>query len=90
MSSYDNGGWLKPGWLSRRHANRRPEPVTRPEPDQRRIAQLERELGIGQPNPELERGIREDRTICLIKDCDGSTEEIRTWSGLLMRRVHLH
>ncbi|MFE0794771.1 hypothetical protein [Streptomyces mutabilis] len=90
MSGYENGGWLKPGWLTRRNTSGRPEPVIRPKPDQRRIAQLERELGIGQPNPEPERGIREDRTVCLIKNCDGNTEEIRTWSGFLMRRIHVH
>lgn len=90
MSRYDNGGWLKPGWLRFHNTSGRAEPVTRPKPDQRRIADLERELGIGQPDPEPERGIREDRTVCLIKDCDGSTEEIRTWSGFLVRRVHLH
>ncbi|MFG3127352.1 hypothetical protein ACGFZU_06580 [Streptomyces tendae] len=90
VSGYDNGGWLKPGWFSRRNTSGHPEPVTRHKPDQRRIAQLERDLGIGQPDPEPERGIREDRTVCLIKDCGGSTEEIRTWSGFLVRRIHLH
>ncbi|EFE65775.1 predicted protein [Streptomyces viridosporus ATCC 14672] len=61
-----------------------------PSPDYQRIAQLERELGIGQTEPEPERGIREDRTVCLIKNCDGDDYEIRTWSGFLVRRVHEH
>nr|WTC12552.1 hypothetical protein OHA15_33940 [Streptomyces anthocyanicus] len=61
-----------------------------PAPDYQRIAQLERELGIGQPNPEPERAVYPGPPVCLIKDCDGDTEEIRTWSGLLMRRIHLH
>jgi len=61
-----------------------------PSPDYQRIAQLERELGIGEPPPEPERGIRADRTVCLIKDCDGTDTEIRTWSGLLAYRIHEH
>ncbi|MET8378039.1 hypothetical protein [Streptomyces microflavus] len=61
-----------------------------PSPDYQRIADLERELGIGQPAPEPERGIREDRTVCLIENCDGETEEIRSWSGLLIQRIHQH
>ena len=59
-------------------------------PDYARIAQLERELGIGQPESEPERGIREDRTVCLIKNCDGDTTELRTWQGQLIRRIHNH
>lgn len=55
-------------------------------PDYQRIAQLERELGIGQPEP----GIRPDQTVCLIKNCTGSDHEIRTWTGLLVRRIHEH
>lgn len=61
-----------------------------PNTDYARIAQLERELGIAQPHPEPERGIREDRTACLIKDCDGDTTELRTWQRLLIMRIHNH
>jgi hypothetical protein len=61
-----------------------------PQPDYQRIAQLERELGIGQPPSEPERGIRSDRTVCLIKNCDGDDYEIRTWSDVLIRRIHEH
>lgn len=62
-------------------------PETRPRPDHAKIARLERELGIGQPS---EQGIRPDRTVCLIKDCDGDTEEVRTWAGQLIFRIHQH
>ncbi len=61
-----------------------------PTPDYQRIAQLEHELGIGQTSPEPERGIRPDRTVCLIKDCTGDDFEIRNWAGLLLRRIHHH
>lgn len=90
MSSYENGGWLKPGWITHRNSSGRPEPVVPPQPDYGRIDQLERELGIGDPPPEPERGIREDRTVCLIKSCDGDTTELRTWQGRLIRRIHEH
>ncbi|WP_069751585.1 hypothetical protein [Streptomyces sp. EN16] len=59
-------------------------------PDYQRIAHLERELGIGQAEPEPERGVYPDKTVCLIKNCGGSNHEIRTWTGLLTRRVHQH
>ncbi|TGB13859.1 hypothetical protein [Streptomyces sp. MZ04] len=59
-----------------------------PAPDYALIDRLERELGIGQPEPE--RPIRSGRTVCLIKDCDGDTTELRTWQGLLIMRVHDH
>lgn len=59
-----------------------------PAPDYHRIAELERELGIGHPEPE--RPIRHGRTVCLIKDCDGETTETRSWSGVLIRRDHEH
>ncbi|MFC8986030.1 hypothetical protein [Streptomyces sp. NPDC057115] len=61
-----------------------------PAPDYAKIAQLERELGVGQPDPEPERAVYPAPPVCLIKDCDGQTEEIRTYSGLLLRRIHLH
>ena len=57
-------------------------------PDYRRIADLERELGIG--DDPTEPGMRPDKTVCLIKNCDGQTAELRTWSGLLIRRRHVH
>ena len=57
-------------------------------PDYQRIAQLEHELGIGQPEPE--RGICPASPVCLIKNCDGDDHEIRTWSGILLRRYHQH
>ncbi|MEU5772716.1 hypothetical protein ABZ819_05345 [Streptomyces venezuelae] len=59
-----------------------------PTPDYQLIDRLERELGIGQSKPE--RPMRTGRTVCLIKDCDGDTSEYRTWSGVLVRRIHEH
>lgn len=59
-----------------------------PAPDYQRIAQLERELGIDQP--ETERSVPTARPVCLIKDCTGSDYEIHTWSGVVLRRVHEH
>lgn len=59
-------------------------------PDYQRIAQLERELGIGQPKAEPERGVYPAPPICLIKNCTGDDYEIRNWAGLLLRRVHQH
>ncbi|SDL28540.1 hypothetical protein [Streptomyces indicus] len=53
-------------------------------PDYEKIARLERELGIGQPEPAGRIGPR----VCLTKDCEGETEEARTWSGLLIRISH--
>ncbi|MFE2973369.1 hypothetical protein [Streptomyces sp. NPDC059258] len=61
-----------------------------PSPDYHRIADLERELGIGQPEPGPERGVYPDKLVCLIKNCDGTDYEIRTWAGLLTRRIHQH
>ncbi|MFC8985983.1 hypothetical protein [Streptomyces sp. NPDC057115] len=55
-------------------------------PDCDRIARLERELGIG--NVEPERPIRRAPSVCLTKGCAGDTEEIRTWSGVLAMRIH--
>jgi len=54
--------------------------------DYDRIARLERELGIGDVEPE--RLVRRTPSVCLLKDCAGETTEIRTWSGTLARRIH--
>lgn len=59
-------------------------------PDYERIAQLERELGIGQPEPEPEQAVQPGPPVCLIKNCGGDDYEIRNWTGLLVRRVHRH
>jgi hypothetical protein len=62
--------------------------MSTPKPDHHRIAQLERELGIG--NGPAERGIRPD-PVCLVKNCnDADVTEIRLWSGQLIRRIHQH
>lgn len=57
-----------------------------PTPDYQYIARLERELGIGRPEPE--RPVRES-PVCLVKDCDGGAQ-VRAWSGQLLRRIHNH
>lgn len=54
-----------------------------PRPDYARINQLERELGLVDERP-----IRAPR-VCLAKGCDGG-DEVRTWSGMLLARVHDH
>ncbi|MFF3998540.1 hypothetical protein ACFYX8_35190 [Streptomyces cyaneofuscatus] len=61
-----------------------------PSPDYQRIAALERELGIGQTEDEPKRAVYPDKAVCLIKNCDGSDYEIRTWAGPLLRRIHQH
>lgn len=61
-----------------------------PIPDYQQIDRLERELGIGQPPPVPERPMRSGRAVCLIKDCDGTDTDLRTWSGVLVRRFHDH
>jgi hypothetical protein len=58
-----------------------------PQPDYQRIDQLERELGIG--GHAEERGIRPD-PVCLVKNCDADTVDLRLWSGQLIRREHRH
>lgn len=54
-------------------------------PDYGRIAQLERELGLASEKP-----ILRPEPVCLIKGCDGPTDEIRSWSGYLIARLHQH
>ncbi|MGW6946210.1 hypothetical protein ACWGHD_04705 [Streptomyces xanthophaeus] len=63
-------------------------PAPRPRPNYRRIAQLERELGFAEPS-EVERPIRGEK-VCLVKGCDGPTDEARDWSGILLTRYHWH
>lgn len=59
-----------------------------PAPDHALIDKLERELGIGQREPE--KPMRPSPTVCLIKDCDGVDTDVRTWQGFLIMRVHEH
>ncbi|MFF9279546.1 hypothetical protein [Streptomyces griseosporeus] len=61
---------------------RQPAPSP-PRPDYARINQLERELGLIDERP-----LRSHRTVCLTKNCAGSTQELRTWSGQLIRHIH--
>ncbi|MET9140539.1 hypothetical protein [Streptomyces parvulus] len=74
--------WPYTLWDFIAHSWRRPTPVP-PRPDYARIDRLERELGLVEERP-----IRPGRTVCLTKNCAGDTEEIRTWSGQLITRVH--
>lgn len=59
-------------------------------PDYQRIAALERELGIGQPDPEPERGVYPPKTVCLIKNCGGDTVKVLNWAGMVLRCLHTH
>lgn len=77
--------WPQPIWDFIAHDWRRPPPAPK-RPDYARIERLERELGLADTEPE--RPLRRDRTVCLTKDCQGETTEIRTWSDMLMQRVH--
>lgn len=54
-------------------------------PDYDHIARLERELGIVDPEPK--KPIRQKK-VCLTKNCQGETTEIRTWSGMVLARIH--
>lgn len=57
-------------------------------PDYAKIERLERELGLAQPEPPR-RAMREIHTVCLTKNCQGDTEEIRTWSSPVpVLRIH--
>ncbi|MEU0787588.1 hypothetical protein ABZ341_39360 [Streptomyces sp. NPDC006173] len=77
--------WPLPVWNAIAHDWRR-TPSTPKRPDYVRIARLERELGMVEQAPE--RPIRHGRTVCLTKNCDGDTVEIRTWQGTLATRTH--
>ena len=77
--------WPMPVWNLIAHDWRKPAPVAQ-RPDYAKIERLERELGIGYVEPE--RPIRRTSTVCLAKNCSGDTHELRTWSGVLVRRVH--
>lgn len=74
--------WPYAIWDLIAHAWRRPTPPP-PRPDYARIERLERELGLVEEQP-----IRSNLTVCLTKNCQGDTEEIRTWSGQLIRHLH--
>jgi len=51
-------------------------------PDYTRIAQLERELGLVEPEPPRpRRAIRELHTVCLTKHCEGDTEYVENWGS---------
>ncbi|MEV8124805.1 hypothetical protein AB0P07_11930 [Streptomyces sp. NPDC085944] len=63
-------------------SRRRPAPAP-PRPDYVRIHRLERELGLIEERP-----LRSNLTVCLTKNCEGDTEDLRTWSGQIIRRVH--
>ncbi|MFI1723898.1 hypothetical protein [Streptomyces sp. NPDC020489] len=69
-------------WSLIAHARRRPT-SQRPRPDYERIAALERELGLIEEHP-----LRSRRGLCLVKNCTGDTEEVRTWNGHLVMRIH--
>lgn len=60
-----------------------------PQPNYQRIAELERELGIGQQQKQ-ERSAGIALPICLIKDCDGGDYELQAWPGIVLRRIHQH
>lgn len=91
--------WPLPVWNLIAHDWRRPGPAPL-RPDYARIAVLERELGIvDHPVSELspfEQGMRvamaerpmRHGNLCLTKNCAGDTTEIRTWSGVLVTRIH--
>ncbi|MFF9269113.1 hypothetical protein [Streptomyces rochei] len=74
--------WPLTVWEVLAYSWRRPAPAP-PRPDYARITQLERELGLVEERP-----IRPHRTVCLTKNCAGDTEELRTWSSQLIRRIH--
>lgn len=77
--------WPIPIWNAIAHDWRRPPPIPQ-RPDYAKIARLECELGIVESEPG--KPIRLVRTVCLTKGCAGEMTEIRTWSGVLMRRIH--
>ncbi|MBT2467875.1 hypothetical protein J7E97_08300 [Streptomyces sp. ISL-66] len=50
------------------------------------VAHLGRQLRAA---ADAECPVREEK-VCLVKGCDGATEELRNWAGMLLRRVHRH
>ncbi|WP_326729001.1 hypothetical protein [Streptomyces phaeochromogenes] len=74
--------WPLPIWNRIAHDWRTPAAVPA-RPDYAKIALLERELGLVEEQP-----VRRQASICLTKDCMGDTQELRTWSGQLLARVH--
>ncbi|CAM5428415.1 MULTISPECIES: hypothetical protein [Streptomyces] len=54
-------------------------------PDYDKIERLERELGINQPEPQP---LRPAFVVCLTKDCEGDTTEVRNWYGVVIRAYH--
>lgn len=61
-----------------------PEPALQPRADHAKIERLERELGMSDERP------MRTPAVCLIKDCDGDTTDVRTWAGALVTRIHHH
>jgi len=77
--------WPLPIWNKLAHDWRAPSP-TPPRPDYAKIERLERELGVIEAEPE--RPMRRGPKVCLAKNCIGGTRELRTWSGVLIARIH--
>ncbi|MYT60632.1 hypothetical protein GTW29_28625, partial [Streptomyces sp. SID7834] len=40
--------------------------------------------------PEPDVPMRSVRTVCLIKDCNGTTVDVRHWGGRILLRKHEH
>lgn len=92
--------WPLPVWNLIAYDWRCP-PAASKRPDYAKIDRLERELGLTdspvEELPPFEQGMRragvQERpmrhgALCLTKNCMGDTNEIRTWSGVLLTRVH--
>jgi hypothetical protein len=63
----------------------RPKTSLAPPPDYAKIHRLERELGLVDERP------LRATPVCLVKGCtDADIDELRSWGGMLLIRVHNH
>lgn len=77
--------WPHTFW-ARLHGYGPPSAAATPRPDYAKIRRLERELGLEEPQAP----IRAEK-VCLVKGCsDADIIEHRSWSGMLLHRVHEH
>lgn len=77
--------WPDRAWSGLKTYIPRTTPHLAPRPDYAKIRRLEHELGLVADRP-----IRNDK-VCLVKGCDeADITDVRSWSGMLLARIHEH